>query len=248
MGKKKIVLVGEEPGKKEEKREAVSEKENKKEEARAAEVGSEEGKAKSKKAKKRGIRGEKYQKILASFDKEKEYSLKEAISLLVKTSIGHFDSKAEAHLVVKKTGLTAKINFPYSIGKLKKVAIADEPEIIEEIKKGKIDFDILLASPKVMPLLVPYARKLGPLGLMPNPKNGTLVENPQEAREKMEKGSVVIRTEKKFPLIHLVFGRVNQPEKELKENLRAVVKGVGRGNIKKLVICATMGPGIKVAL
>ena len=185
---------------------------------------------------------------MVQLEKGKKYSLKEAVALLKKTSISRFDGKAEAHLVVKKVGLTAKVNFPYSTGKQKRIAIADDPEVVEKIKKGQIDFDVLLANPKTMPALLPYAKTLGPLGLMPNPKNGTLVENPQKAAEEMGKGAAIVRTEKKAPLIHLVFGQVSQPGKELEKNLRAVIDGAGKENIKKIVICATMGPGINVAV
>ena len=242
MGKKRITLVGEN-----QKKEKKPEEKKPVEEVTEKGQG-EKGKIRRGKAAKGKARGKKYQKIVTQLEKGKKYPLKEAVALLKKTSISRFDGKAEAHLVVKKVGLAAKINFPYPTGKQKRIAIADDPEVVEKIKKGQIDFDVLLANPKTMPALLPYAKTLGPLGLMPNPKNGTLVENPKKAAEEMGKGAAIVRTEKKAPLIHLVFGQISQPEKELEKNLRAVIDGVGKENIKKIVICATMGPGINVAV
>lgn len=242
MGKKRITLVGEN-----QKKEKKPEEKKPVEEVTEKGQG-EKGKIRRGKAAKGKARGKKYQKIVTQLEKGKKYPLKEAVVLLKKTSISRFDGKAEAHLVVKKVGLAAKINFPYPTGKQKRIAIADDPEVVEKIKKGQIDFDVLLANPKTMPALLPYAKTLGPLGLMPNPKNGTLVENPKKAAEEMGKGAAIVRTEKKAPLIHLVFGQVSQPEKELEKNLRAVIDGVGKENVKKIVICATMGPGINVAV
>lgn len=251
MGKKRIASVGEnqKKEKKPEEKKIGERREEKKSVKEIMEKGQgEKGKIRRRKAVKGKVRGKKYQKIVTQLEKGKKYPLKEAVALLKKTSISRFDGKAEAHLVVKKVGLTAKVNFPYSTGKQKRIAIADDPEVVEKIKKGQIDFDVLLANPKTMPALLPYAKTLGPLGLMPNPKNGTLVENPQKVAEEMGKGAAIVRTEKKAPLIHLVFGQVSQAEKELQGNLQAVINGVGKENIKKIVICATMGPGINVAV
>ena len=201
---------------------------------------------KEKKKRKLKIRGKKYQKFQAMVKIGKEYSLKEAIKLLKKTSISKFTGIAEAHIIVSKVGLTAKVKFPYDIGKKRIVAIADEKKTFEKIQKGEIDFDVLLASPKMMPKLVPYAKSLGPRGLMPNPKNKTVVINPKKAAKEMELLGLGIRTEKKAPLIHTVFGRIDQENRKLEENLRVLINKVGKENIRKLVICATMGPGIKV--
>ena len=203
---------------------------------------------KEKKKRKLKIRGKKHQKFQAMVKIGKEYPLKEAIKLLKKTSISKFTGTAEAHVVVSKVGLTAKVKFPYDIGKKIIVAIADEKKTFEKIQKGEIDFDVLLASPKMMPKLVPYAKTLGPRGLMPNPKNKTVVANPEKAAEEIRFLGLEIKTEKKAPLIHTVFGRIDQESQELEENLKALVNGVGKGNIRKLIICATMGPGIRVKM
>jgi len=236
-GGERVVMVS---GEKEIKKgRGASEKEEKLEEGKGK-------KEKEKKKRKRRARGEKYQKFQAMIKVGKKYSLKEAVRLLKKTSISKFAGTAEAHIVVSKVGLTAKVKFPYDTGKRRVVAVADEKKTFEKIQKGKIDFDVLLASPKMMPKLVPYAKTLGPRGLMPNPKNKTVVADPEKAAREMEHLGLEIRTEKKAPLIHTVFGRIDQESQGLEENLRVLINGVGKRNIKKLVICATMGPGIKV--
>ncbi len=128
------------------------------------------------------------------------------------------------------------------------IAIADDEAVMAKIKSGQIDFDVLLASPKMMPKLVSYARILGPKGLMPNPKEGTVTADPEKKAKELVKAGVKIKTEKKAPLIHTVFGRASQKQSELEANLEALIRAVGRHNIKKLVIASTMGPGIIVNL
>ena len=99
----------------------------------------------------------------------------------------------------------------------------------------------------MMPKLVPFARILGPKGLMPNPKNGTLV--PDIKKAKSVGGNIVtIKTEKEAPLIHAVIGKVNQNEKELADNLNAIIKGVSEKQIEKAYLKATMGPSVKVTI
>ena len=208
----------------------------------------EEKKEEKKKRRRLRIRGKKHQKFQAMVKVGKEYPLKEAIKLLKKTSISKFTGTAEAHVVVSKVGLMAKVKFPYDIGKKRIVAIADEKKTFEKIQKGKIDFDVLLASPKMMSKLVPYAKTLGPRGLMPNPKNKTVVVNPEKAAKEMRLLGLEIKTEKKAPLIHTVFGRIDQENRKLEKNLKVLINRVGKGNIRKLVICATMGPGIRVGI
>jgi len=97
----------------------------------------------------------------------------------------------------------------------------------------------------MMPKLVPFARVLGPKGLMPNPKNGTLLANPK----KYAGNSLTVKTEREAPLIHSVFGKVGQDAKELYENLQTITEALG-GNkqILKGYIKATMGPSIKIKL
>jgi large subunit ribosomal protein L1 len=97
-----------------------------------------------------------------------------------------------------------------------------------------------------MPKLLPYARILGPKGLMPNPKNGTLTDKPEEAMKKLAVAKTVIKTESKAPVLHITIGKVSQPEKEIEANLAELIKVVKAPKIKKIVLSATMSPGVKV--
>ena len=150
-------------------------------------------------------------------------------------------------MIVKKTGISATCTLPHQAGKQKKVEIATDATI-EKLKTGKIDFDILVATAAMMPKLVPFARLLGPKGLMPNPKNGTLVPTDAKAKS-FSTGSVVLKTEKEAPLVHTVIGKVSQDSKELAENLEAVFKAFGGGKqVDKAYLKATMGPSVKITV
>ncbi|MFH1561144.1 MAG: hypothetical protein ABID04_01015 [Patescibacteria group bacterium] len=239
MGKKKIQTKEEKAEKKDQAVEAGSATEAKK------------VKKEGKKTKKGNLRvhsrSKKYQQAKEKVDSTKFYPLSEAVKLVKETSLSKFTGKLEAHLTVKKAGKLADINLPHFKGKSKKVVIADD-KVIAEIEKGKLDFDVLLASPQTMPKLVSLARILGPKGLMPNPKNGTLVKDPQKAVAGFTKDTLKLKTEKKAPVAHLVVGSLDQPDKELIANLEEVVRVVTPIQIKKMVIKATMGPGVKVQI
>lgn len=188
-------------------------------------------------------RSKKYQNARTKIDKSKAYSVKEALKLLPKISYSDFNGTVELHLVVQKN-LATEVELPHSTGKKKKVEIANETTI-EKLKKGKIDFDILLATPDFMPKLVPFAQILGPKGLMPNPKNKTLVKNKEEAK-KFSVDQLILKTEKSAPVIHTVVGKVKQKDKELAENIEAVLAGVGKRKIIKAYLCSTMSPSIRL--
>ena len=211
--------------------------------ATAEEVKKEEQK-KTKKAPR--IRGKKYNEAKAKIDRNKSYLVNEAIKLVKETSYSKFDGSVELHLVVKKTGLSVQVSLPHPAGRQKRVEIATE-KTIEKLKAGKIDFDILVATVDMMPKLVPFARILGPKGLMPNPKNGTLVPDIKKAKS-ISANNLTIKTEKEAPLIHTVIGKVNQNEKELADNLNAIIKGVSEKQIEKAYLKATMGPSVKVTI
>lgn len=192
------------------------------------------------------VRGKKYNEAKAKIDRNKLYPAKEAIKLIKETSFSKFDGSVELHLIVKKTGLSVSVALPYAAGRQKKVEIATD-ETVKKISEGKIDFDILVATSEMMPKLVPFARILGPKGLMPNPKNGTLVPDIKKAKS-YEGNSVTIKTEKEAPLIHTVIGKVSQKGDELEKNLEAITKGVSDKQIKKAYLKATMGPSIKLQI
>lgn len=198
-----------------------------------------------KKPRKIHIRGKRYIEARAKIDHKKSYSIKEAVKLVCETSLSSFPGSVELHMVTTKEGVNTSVNLPYSTGATKRIEIASE-ETIKKLELGKIDFDVLLAQPAIMPKLVPYAKVLGPRGLMPNPKNGTLTSDPEKAKESFLGNQLTVKTEKKAPLIHTVLAKVNQGEKEIEENIKAVIEAVGKKSIKKAVICATMGPAIKL--
>ncbi len=205
-----------------------------------AEVNTAEHKVKTAK-----IRGKKYQTAKKKIDVTKYYSLKEAVKLVKETSFSKFDGKIEAHITTIDVGNIGDITFPHLETASKKVVILNDT-ILSEIKDGKVNFDILIATPSTMPKLLPFARVLGPKGLMPNPKNGTLTDDPENAVKKLSAAKTIIKTEKKSPVVHIVVGKVSQPAEELIANIDELIKVVKSNKIKKLALCATMGPCVKV--
>jgi large subunit ribosomal protein L1 len=197
-------------------------------------------------AKRNKVRGKKYQATLKLLDKNKIYSLKEALELLQKISFAKFGGSVEVHLNVTAKGISGEAKLPYFAGKTQKVAIFDE-KILAEIKAGKINFDVLLATPADMPKILPFAKILGPKGLLPSPKNGTVTSDPQKAAEKFSGNTLRYKTEKDFPLIHLVIGKINQPVEELTANFEALIKAINPKNIKKAYLKSTMSPSLKVS-
>jgi len=191
------------------------------------------------------IRSKKYQEVKKKFDNSKTYSAAEAIKLVKETSYSKFDGTMELHMSLKKVGVSAQVALPHQAGRTKKVEVATDATV-EKLKAGKIDFDILVATASMMPKLIPFARLLGPKGLMPNPKNGTLVTDAKKAQA-FSAGIVTLKTEKEAPLVHAVIGKVSQDGKELAENLEAIFKALGgTKQIYKAYLKATMGPSVKV--
>lgn len=193
------------------------------------------------------LRGKKYQEARKKVDPNKIYPLTDAIKLVKTTSISKFDGKVEAHVTVFDIGTAGDITFPHLETGSKKIVILNDT-ILKEINDGQINFDILIATPVTMPKLLPFARLLGPKGLMPNPKNGTLTDKPEEALKKLSVAKTVLKTEKKAPVVHIVIGKVSQPEKELEANVAELIKVIRAPKIKKLALCATMGPSVKVLI
>lgn len=201
----------------------------------------------AKKTKKEKVRSKKYQEAKKKIDKTKTYSLSDAIRLAKETSYSSFDGSIELHLVVKKVGTSANVTLPHQAGRVKKIEIADDATV-EKLKKGKIDFDVLLATPEMMPKLVPYARILGPKGLMPNPKSGTIISDSKKAN-KFSASAITLKTEKEAPLIHTVVGKVSQKDEELLANSQAILKALGgEKQILKAFAKASMGPSVKVSI
>jgi large subunit ribosomal protein L1 len=199
------------------------------------------------KAKKKGrVRGKKYQEKRSIVDKTKEYSIAEAVELVKKMSFSRFDGSVEAHLQVKEAGLNATLTYPHSTGKTVRAQIVSE-EVIENISKGIIDFDVLIARPEDMKNIAKFARVLGPKGLMPNPKNGTVTPTPDKRKKELEAGAVTLKTEKKAPLIHTVVGKTSMGDQELVNNIQTLINAF-ENKALKLYICASMSPSVRVAI
>lgn len=198
----------------------------------------------ARKAKKARERSRNYLAAKAKVDTQKLYPISQAITLARETSLSSFDGTLELHLVVRKEGLAASIELPHQAGRTKVIEVADE-NTIKKLESGKVDFDILLATADMMPKLVSFARILGPRGLMPNPKNGTVIKDKKDAA-KFNVGKVTVKTEKSAPLIHTVIGKLSMKDSDLTENLSAILDGVNRRQIVKAFVKATMGPSVKL--
>ena len=192
-------------------------------------------------------RSKKYISVRSKVDKTKNYPLEKALELLKKISYTKFDSSISADITLKDSKLNSEITFPYSTGKTKKIALASA-ELISQIDSGNIDFDILISTPEFMPQLAKHARTLGPKGLMPNPKNGTVTDDPEKKMKELKGGKTQLKTEKKAPLIHQVIGKTSQNPDEIKANALALIEGIGGRKMLKFVLSSTMSPGIKVDL
>ncbi|HAV15619.1 MAG TPA: hypothetical protein DCX25_04810 [Candidatus Pacebacteria bacterium] len=262
MGKKKTTDMANEPQeevKKGSKKVAAKGKKNKKTveaevvlpiESVSPEVtqtGFEDGSEEKKVKKAQKVRGKKYVTSRSMVDKTHVYPIEEAIALAKKTHYGKFAGSLEVNLMLRDGDFATEVAFPFSTGKKMSVAIATD-ELLAEIEKGNITFTALVAHPSMMPKLAKLARVLGPKGLMPNPKNRTLTPDPEKRKKELEAGSVAIKTEKEAPLVHLTLGKLAQPDKELAENLRALLKAFPPGKVVKCVISASMGPGVKVVV
>lgn len=197
-------------------------------------------------------RSEKYLEAAKLIDKSKTYSLTQALELLEKIHLAKFDETVELH--IKTAGsLSGSMELPYGNGKTTRVAIlapgqdakaADD--LLKTIESGKIDFDVLLATPDAMPRLAKVARILGPKGLMPNPKNGTVTPKPDEAAKKYAGGHMTYKTEAKAPVLHLSVGKMSFGKEKLQENIIVAFKAIENKNMKKIVLKSTMSPAIKV--
>ena len=135
---------------------------------------------------------------------------------------------------------------PHDFGKTRKVVVAND-ELIEKLKKGQTDFDVLLATPAMMPKLVAFARLLGPKGMMPNPKNGTLIKTEKEA-EKFSASVRTIKTEKSQPVIHTSVGKLSMSESDVAENIQAVIDAITKPNIARVFFKSTMSPVVKLLI
>lgn len=206
-----------------------------------------QAKAKTKKTKfiKKKVRSNIYKTKLMEIEKNKVYSLAQGIELLRKVKIAKFDETVELHINTTEPGINGTVKLPHGTGKEIRIAIADDA-VLAEVEKGKVNFDILIATPDMMPKLARVARILGPRGLMPNPKNGTISAEPQEAAKKFQGGQISFKTESKVPLMHLSVGKTSFEDKQLSENIKTVITAIKKDRIRKITLKSTMSPGIKI--
>ena len=222
-------------------------------------------------------RGKKYVEALGKIEKGKAYTKEEAVKLAKETSISKFDGSVEVavrlNLDTKKADqqLRGAIVLPHGTGKTKKVLViakGDNAKKAEEagadyvgdvdmlekiVKVNWFDFDVMIATPDMMPLLGKLGRVLGPKGLMPNPKTGTVTTDVAKAVSEVKAGRVEYRTDS-FGNVHGIIGKVSFTEEQLLDNLNAFMATIMKVKpasvkgdyIKNIAITTTMGPGIKI--
>lgn len=221
-------------------------------------------------------RGKKYQEAYKLVEKGKVYSLKDAITLATKTSTVKFDATLEAHIRLgvdprqADQNIRATIVLPNGNGKTVRVAvfapldeakkakaagadIAEDEEFLKQLEKGTINFDVLISTPQYMPKLGKFARLLGPKGLMPNPKAGTVTADVEKAVKEAKAGKVEYRVDKQS-IVHIGLGKLSFGEAKLLENAEAFFSSLKsqkpasiKGQfVKSIYLTTTMGPSIAV--
>ena len=216
-------------------------------------------------------RGKSYRKSAELIEKGKVYSLKDALELATKTSGVKFDASVELHVNLgvdprqADQNIRASLVLPQGTGKTVRIAVfADDnidgadvsgiETITKDLEKGVISFDILISTPANMAKLGKYARLLGPRGLMPNPKSGTVTQDVAKAVQEAKAGRVEYRVDS-TGIIHLGVGKVSFGGDKLLENAQAVMASIRgakpasvKGNYVKAVhVTTTMGPSITVS-
>ncbi len=223
--------------------------------------------------------GKKYNAAMAKIDQEKQYSPEEAIKLVKETSFSKFDGTVELHM---RMGLDPRqadqqirdvVILPHGLGKTIKVLVfaqgegaakaaeggadyvADSDEWINKISAGFTDFDVAISTPDMMAKAGKLGRVLGPRGLMPNPKAGTVVgaEDLPKAIKEAKAGRVEFRLDK-LANMHVSIGKVSFEEQKLLENMAAMMEAIRKARpaaakgtyIKSLTATSSMGPGIRI--
>ncbi len=212
----------------------------------------EEVKVETKKVSKPGKekpRSKKYQEVSKDLDRSKTYEVEEAVELVKKNSFSKFPGTLEAHIVTLQTGIRGLVTLPFASGKkLRILQFEGDDGVVESILKGKVDFDLVITTPQWMPKLAKVAKILGPRGLMPNPKNGTITSDLKKTAESFQAGKTEYKTESKAPVIHLALGKLSQPNEELSANIKTILQTVGKSRIKKVSLSPTMGPSVRLDL
>lgn len=222
--------------------------------------------------------GKKLKSAYERFDNLKEYSLDEALKLIKELSYAKFDETVEMAFNLgvdpKKTDQVVRgtVALPHGTGKKVRVLVFAKGEkekealeagadyvgaedLVEKIQKGWLDFDKAVATPDIMGLVGKLGKILGPRGLMPNPKLGTVTFDVAKAVKEIKAGKVEYKTDK-AGVVHVPIGKVSFDAERLLENAKTVIDSVAKAKpstskgkyMKKIVISSTMGPGIKIDL
>ncbi len=221
-------------------------------------------------------RSKKFRKAAELIEKDKAYSLVEAAELATKTSPAKFDATVEMHVRLNvdpkqaDQNIRDTIELPAGTGKTSRIAVFADPEdvatakkagadiaasdeFLQQLDKETIDFDILIATPGTMPKLGKYARLLGPKGLMPNPKSGTVTNDIPKAVASARAGRVEYRVDS-TGIVHLGIGKVSFGGKRIADNASAVLasiktnrpSGIKGGYIKSVFLTTSLGPSIAI--
>ncbi len=222
--------------------------------------------------------GKKYNAALAQVDRTKTYSYAEAITLAKKINTAKFDASVEVSFNLNVDPRQAEQNIrgamvlPNGTGRTQRVLVitqgakAEEAkaagadfvggkEILDEIKGGWLDFDIIVATPDMMGELGKLGKLLGPKGLMPNPKTGTVTMNVTQAVDEIKKGKVEYRVDKDGN-INVMFGKISFDDEKLAQNFKALYDQILRvkpqtvkgAYVKSITVSTTMGPGVRVTV
>ena len=221
-------------------------------------------------------RGKNYRKAAEQIEKGKAYALKDAIELAIKTSPVKFDATLEMHFRLgvdprqADQNIRSTVSLPAGTGKSVRVAvfapldvckaakaagadIAEDEEFLKKLDKEEIDFDVLISTPQYMPKLGRYARMLGPKGLMPNPKAGTVTMDIEKAVKEAKGGKIEYRVDKQA-IVHVGLGKLSFGADKLEENVNAFIDSLKaqkpasiKGQyIKSVYMTTTMGPSIQI--
>ena len=221
-------------------------------------------------------RGKKYNETVKSFDKTAQYDTSEAISLVKKSAVAKFDETIEAHIRLGVDGRHADqqvrgaVVLPHGTGKTVRVLVFAKgdkvaeaqaagadfvggDDLIPRIQGGWFDFDVVVATPDMMGIVGRLGRVLGPKGLMPNPKAGTVTMDVTKAIKDIKAGKIEYRLDK-TNIIHCPVGKASFTEEQLADNFQtlmgAIIKAkpaAAKGTyLKSVTLAATMGPGVKV--
>ena len=222
-------------------------------------------------------RGKKYQDAVKSFDKSQQYDATEAVAIVKKNAVAKFDETIEAHIRTGCDGrhadqqIRGAVVLPHGTGKTVRVLVfakgpkADEAtaagadfvggdELIPKIQnEGWLDFDVVVATPDMMSVVGRLGRVLGPKGLMPNPKAGTVTMDVTKAINDIKAGKIEYRLDK-ANIIHVPVGKASFSEADLKDNFQALMDAVIKARpatlkgtyLKNITLTSTMGPGVRV--